>query len=530
MLKNLSYTNNMSDKINNYIEETKPLFRLLRTEAFRFIIVRYNHYSLVTRLKEDLSQYFPERSQNAIDARNANYRKLVDSYYKAESGFFFVENFDAVLANPEIYSGLNQRRDKLAMYPIALIVFISSSSDELFARQIMEKMPDLWSFRSLLLDLKVEISKKKRNAELNQLQLFEPAPAYHSSSRGRSSAKEKELNRLLKRVKKIAKNELGLQKALYEQIAKLYHDLYKHDEAIEYYYKLEQIAIETNDKLSLGNLYNKIGEIYDNKGEWDKAMTFLNKSLVIYAEEGDKLGLANVYSNIGLIHDNKGEWEKALEYLLKSVEYFSELDDKEGLAILYSNIGLIYSNKGDWSKAMEYYLKSEATQKEVDPNAILSATSNNIGQIYSRKGEIDKALDYFLKSENISSASNDKYGLGSIYNNIGLVYDDKGDWNRAIEYYLKSEKIHKEVKNIPGLVTTYFNIGVSFKNNSEDDRGNSYLILAGFIATKYGLKGQLSLMSWALDPIIQELGQEKFMEEGQKLYDLMVNQKEELEQ
>ena len=138
------------------MEETKPLFRLLRTEAFRFIIVRYNHYSLVTRLKDDLLLHFPERPQNTINARNTDYRLLVDSYYKAEKGFFFVENFDKILTNPEIYSGLNQRRDKLALYPIALIVFISSSTDELFARQIMEKMPDLWSFRSLLLDLKTE--------------------------------------------------------------------------------------------------------------------------------------------------------------------------------------------------------------------------------------------------------------------------------------------------------------------------------------------------------------------------------------
>lgn len=146
----------MSDSTSNYVEETKPLFRLLRTEAFRFIIVRYNHYSLVAKLKNDLLDHFPERPQNTVDGRNTDYRSLVDSYYHAEKGFFFVENFNDVLNNPEIYRGLNQRRDKLAMYPIALVVLLPASFDELYARQIMEKMPDLWSFRSLLLDLKTE--------------------------------------------------------------------------------------------------------------------------------------------------------------------------------------------------------------------------------------------------------------------------------------------------------------------------------------------------------------------------------------
>lgn len=146
----------MSNNINNYIEETQPLFRLLRTEAFRFIIIRYNHYSLVNKLKEDLLQHFPNRPQNTIDARYTDYRSLVNHYFQAAKGFFFIENFDEILANPEIYSGLNQRRDKMAQYPIALIVIIPSSTEELFARQIMEKMPDLWSFRSLMLDLKME--------------------------------------------------------------------------------------------------------------------------------------------------------------------------------------------------------------------------------------------------------------------------------------------------------------------------------------------------------------------------------------
>jgi hypothetical protein len=156
LLKNHNYTNSMSDEINNYMEETMPLFRLLQTEAFRFIIVRYNHYSLVNKMKDELLKRFPDRPQNTIDGSKTDYRSLVDSYYKAARGFFFIENFKEILASPEIYSGLNQRRDKLATYPIALIVFISSSTDELFARQIMENMPDLWSFRSLLMDLKVE--------------------------------------------------------------------------------------------------------------------------------------------------------------------------------------------------------------------------------------------------------------------------------------------------------------------------------------------------------------------------------------
>jgi len=205
------------------MEETKPLFRLLRTEAFRFIIVRYNHYSLVNQLKDDLSRLFPDRPQNTVDGRSTNYRLLVDSYYKIARGFFFIENFDEILANPEIYSGLNQRRDKLALYPIALIVFISSSTEELFARQIMEKMPDLWSFRSLLLDLTVDVAQLIQSENGNQYVASEPLDSLTSTLGGNNpEEKEKELNRLLKRVEEISENELNLLRVTYAQIAGLY--------------------------------------------------------------------------------------------------------------------------------------------------------------------------------------------------------------------------------------------------------------------------------------------------------------------
>lgn len=142
---------------DNYTTETAFLFRMLRTEAFWFVIVRYNHYSILQDLKKDLRAKYPDRPSAEINAQNTTYRELVDAYYALEKGFFFIENFREVLKNPELYAGLNQRRDKLAKYPIAIIAFIEPPSEAHFGKEIMEKMPDLWSFRSLLMDLRREV-------------------------------------------------------------------------------------------------------------------------------------------------------------------------------------------------------------------------------------------------------------------------------------------------------------------------------------------------------------------------------------
>lgn len=142
----------MSD---NYTEETEPLFRLLETEEFKFILVRVNHFSVYNRLENDLRKRFPERKFYTADGEKTDYHQLTTSFYELEKGVLFIKHFEAVLANPDIYSGLNIRRDKLADYPIAMICMLSPWVDDLFAKEVMEKMPDMWSFRSMILDLNV---------------------------------------------------------------------------------------------------------------------------------------------------------------------------------------------------------------------------------------------------------------------------------------------------------------------------------------------------------------------------------------
>jgi len=473
----------MSDKINNYIEETKPLFRLLRTEAFRFIIIRYNHYSLINRLKADLLQLFPDRPAFTVNGRDTNYRLLVDSYYKAARGFFYIENFEEVLANPEIYSGLNQRRDKLAQYPIALIVFISFGTEELYARQIMEKMPDLWSFRALLLDLKVEISLPVQPENWNHF--ITPDQVLSTSTLGGSTPEEKELElkRLLKRVMDIHENELGLLNAFYEQIARLYEDLYIHDKAIEYYLKLEKIEIEIGDNTGLGTTYNQIGFIYSKMGEYNKS----------------------------------------LEYFLKSEKIRSELGDKAALGTAYNNIGGYYSNIGNYEKALNFYLKAEKMFLESGYDEGLGAAYNNIGQYYMFKNEWEKALGYLLKSERILGDT-EKSGLGIRCFNLGIVYSNLGDFNKSLESYEKSGRIRFEVGDDLGLIQTIYSIGLELLRNNSKEKAVDFFNLAGYLAKKKGMDSELVRMAWAIDPLVKELGNDKFMEEGGRLYDQIVLQ------
>ena len=300
------------------------------------------------------------------------------------------------------------------------------------------------------------------------------------------------------------------------ELIDLYLDAYLIDEAHSLFEKYKSYYDKSEDL----RFIHLCAKVYETIYKLDKALEYYLKSEKIYIEVGDRARLGTTYNNIGLIYSNKGEGDRALEYYLKSEKIFIEVGDRAGLGTTYNNIGLIYSKKGEWDRALEYYLKSEKIFIEVGDRAGLAYTYNGIGIIYSNKGEWDRALEYYFKSEKIRIEVGNRAGLGTTYNNIGIIYSNKGERDRALEYFLKSEKIRIEVGDRAGLAYSYFNIGASYLNQNEKEKAYNYIILAGYIAKILGMKHELSsVFARALEPVFNELGAEKFMEIGKRLYE-----------
>ena len=366
----------MSD---NYHEETKPLFKLLRTEGFRFVIVRFNHYSLLRQLEVDLRTRFPDRPLLKIDARTADYRSIADAYFSMQRGFFFLENFDDVLkeerdslnretpemaANNErrrqITAGLNLRRDKLAKRPIALFAFVRATHDELYAKTIMEKMPDLWSFRSLMLDLEKEI----------------PAPVFNMMENIRIGSNvailqtdDTELQRLLSRLKKTPEDEVAYRLTLYPQIVRTAMDTGKYELALSMLDAWEQQTAPSEHVW----IWIQKGDIFKTIGKSEDALAIYKKAQALAAQNGEKNDLALCYERLGDIYIQSGNVNEALrlfeQYNQLEKELHASFPDnvsfKNGLAISYYKLGDISIKRGDKSKAKVHFQQAEALWQEL---------------------------------------------------------------------------------------------------------------------------------------------------------------------
>jgi tetratricopeptide (TPR) repeat protein len=483
--------------VNNYAEETKPLFKMLRTEAFRFVIVRYNHFSFVQQLEKDIQRLFPDRPFTKLNAQKAEFENLTNLYFSLTSGFLFIENFDDVLKEQfdsqgketpqykienerrrSITAGLNLRRDKLAKYPIAIFVFVPATTGELYAKIIMEKMPDLWSFRSLILDL-------EREPEIiNEGEFIKAAKIELQTSIGETKTYIDPQNpvttkydRLVGLLNNTPENEIDYRLTLYPQITAAAKDIGAYEKAIYYFDEWEKLALD-EDK---GLIWVSKGDVLTNIGNIEQALLLYEKAFNRFKVNDNKLNEAVSLERLGLTHSALGNLDKALTYFEDEIKLFKELYDasrnnldfKNGLAISYEKLGNTYFALGNLDKALELYEKRHRLSKDLYaayPNNLsfkngLAISYSNLGQTYAALGFLDDALGFYeeynrLEKELYAAYSNNveiKNNLVISYSKLGEAHISMGNMDKALGFYEEQYKLSKE------LYAAYPK-NVSFKN------------------------------------------------------------------
>jgi tetratricopeptide (TPR) repeat protein len=494
--------------MDNYAEETQPLFKLLRTPAFRFVVVRFNHYSLVRRLQSDFREQFPDRVVSTINTEKATYEEILETYLEQKEGFLFLENFEDILkrdadsqgkVTPEmaknnkrrssIAAGLNMRRDKLAKSPIAIIAFVFASAGELYARSLMEKMPDMWSFRSLLLNLKWE-QKEQEVLMTDFLQMQPTLEPMSGSTIGGSSQEEKlaELDRLLAQVNETPETEINYLRNLYGQIAKLQEETGQYEESIKTIDYLIENATDIDRRFWLlidkGDLFRKTGILEEAFNTFNKAkeLADVNENKFQKGQALQRLG--NVCTDLGDLSDALIQYEEALSIFQKLYNITpNDKTFKNGLAVTFSKLGQTHASLGDLNKALHYFEGRtrlgielyEADKKNMGFKKGLAISYSKLADIYASLGDLDKALHYYEKdlllTKELYEADKKnvgfKNGLAVLYSKLGKTHTSLGNLDKALHYFEERVRLAKELyeadkKNVGfknGLAISYSKLG-----------------------------------------------------------------------
>ncbi|MFN0036926.1 MAG: hypothetical protein ACKVUS_17865, partial [Saprospiraceae bacterium] len=124
-------------------EELQLLSHAVEGDTFHFVVVQWAHYSLIQKTKDYLRQQFPEHTACAIHVKGTGYEPLMAQMFAQAKGFVFLDDFENLLTDPDLYVAFNQRRGKVARFPLSVVAFIPPGGR--FVTQLAKAIPDWWS-------------------------------------------------------------------------------------------------------------------------------------------------------------------------------------------------------------------------------------------------------------------------------------------------------------------------------------------------------------------------------------------------
>jgi len=474
-------------------EELELLSHAIEGDIFHFAVVQWHHFSLVKQAEEYLRREYPERAVLSIRVQGQSYEALTEKMYGQGTGFIFIEDFENLLADPDLYIAFNQRRGKFARMPISIIGFIPPG--ERFVEQCIRHLPDWWSVLTLL----AELHAPPPPLEQPTSSWIEP-PAFSTLGGTRQPERLEEIQNLQKRLAEIAiapenaklLDNLNGQLLEILQTAGLYQaGLDTADQWLKVAFALDY---EHTAPEAFASVLNWLGVFEQYLGHYDRAARLMEKALEIERKNfGEEYPNVSVYqSNLALVYEALGDYERARDLLEAALD--SDMKnfgkDHPNMAASQSNLAIVYRNLGDYERArdlLEAALASDMKNFGED-HPTVALRQSNLANLYSDLGDYERARDLLESalSSVVKNFGKDHPNVAVSQSNLANVYSELGDYRRA--WYLLEAALASAVKdfgkNHPTVALRQSNLADVYRKLGDYERARDLLEAALASAVK----------------------------------------------
>ncbi len=432
-------------------EELQLLSHAVEGDTFHFVVVQWAHYSLIQKTKDYLRQQFPERPASSLHVKGISYESLMAEILTQAKGFIFLDDFENLLTDPDLYVAFNQRRGKLARFPLSIVAFIPPS--ERYVTQLAKAIPDWWSVLTFLATL------ENTESQIVHQHISFQEPSITSTLGGPyQEDRLTEIARLRKRITEIEvlPENTSLLNQLYTQALELCETAGLYQLGIETANEWLKIAFaldyEKSDPSAYTHLLDRIGIFEQSLGHYDRARSLLERALTLDLKNlgAEHPSVATRQSNLALVYDDLGDYDKARDLLESALA--SDLKnlgpEHPTVANRQSNLAAVYRDLGDYEKArdlLEYALTSYLKNLGAEhPN--VATVQSNLAAVYSDLGDYAKALD-LLESALASDLKNfgaEHPSVANRQNNLAHVFLDMGENAKARDLFGQAYAIWKK--------------------------------------------------------------------------------------
>ena len=220
-----------------------------------------------------------------------------------------------------------------------------------------------------------------------------------------------------------------------------------------------EMARENGNKSHEMKILSILGISYYIQTNYRDALDYFLKSLELAIELRDTANIASAYNHIGMIQHKSGNLKASYDAHYQALKLYEQIGDAKNRSVVLNNLGFMYGNINNYDKAFDYFRQSYELAIQSEDIRNIATSLSNLGFIHSLSGSIDSAFTYMNKAVALLKSTSNDYSLGSFYLDKAKIHFQVKEYDSAYYYYWESERISTEINSI--FQKTEANIGLA---------------------------------------------------------------------
>jgi len=365
----------------------------------------YKHHDLdltyqnVTSLRQQFREKLPESVRNSKPVEYAVH------VFGLENSIFAPGN--GSLKESGLISELNFEREAL-FHDNNFITIIWS--DNYIFEKLRSEAGDLWEW------ITYKFKFTDDSEEMPALSESEPPL---SLPKGHIPDRQKRIDDLIKKYKRLKLNRPGKERILREQIniqkmlGQEYLELNNYKDAEKSFETALLLAnqIKSSQNIEIKILFS-LGEVFLKKRDFDTSLKTYAKSLRLQIDNNINTNIGATYHQIGMVYASLRKWKDALTHYQKAIDWNQKIGNLFLIGAAYHQMGMVFAAQQKWTDALTHY---------------------------------QTAIDWNKKTGNL-------FEMGTTYHQMGMVFAEQGKWNDAFISDLNALQYDYEIQEKKDLI------------------------------------------------------------------------------
>lgn len=234
------------------------------------------------------------------------------------------------------------------------------------------------------------------------------------------------------------KNNPEWQKQSLSQVALLYMQTEKYEEALDHFTTLFHLIDSSAQPGVYATALNNIGNCYHHLDSFDQAILYRHRAIAIRTKLDSPSAIGDSYNDLGETYMKTGKYDSALFYLKPALVLERKGGDEEMCTVASMNIGHIFIQLGQYDSALVYFHNAYSNAERIGANDYRLAILNHLADIAGKQGKYELQAKLLAHVLSLSDTLHDEASRVQI-NRLHAEFDTENK-----ELMIKSLEAEKE--------------------------------------------------------------------------------------